>query len=63
MLFATHYLDEADANASRIIVVSHGRVIADGTPSQIKAFTSYRTIRFSTPAPDTVGAAQAARRH
>jgi ABC-2 type transport system ATP-binding protein len=53
VLFATHYLDEADANASRIIVVSHGRVLADGTPAQIKAYTSVRTIRFSTPAPDT----------
>jgi hypothetical protein len=53
VLFATHYLDEADANASRIIVVSRGRVLADGTPAQIKAYTSVRTIRFSTPAPDT----------
>jgi ABC-2 type transport system ATP-binding protein len=53
VLFATHYLDEADANASRVIVVSHGRVLADGTPAQIKAYTSVRTIRFSTPAPDT----------
>ncbi|HTZ29300.1 MAG TPA: ABC transporter ATP-binding protein [Streptosporangiaceae bacterium] len=53
VLFATHYLDEADANASRIIVVSHGRIMADGTPSQIKAYTTVRTIRFSTPVPDT----------
>jgi ABC-2 type transport system ATP-binding protein len=52
VLFATHYLDEADANASRIIVVSHGRVLADGSPAQIKAYTSIRTIRFSTPEPD-----------
>lgn len=53
VLFATHYLDEADANASRVIVVSHGRILADGTPAQIKAYTSVRTIRFSTPEPDT----------
>src|ERR1700728_2236954 len=53
VLFATHYLDEADANASRIVVVSHGRIMADGTPSQIKDYTSVRTIRFSTPVPDT----------
>jgi len=52
VLFATHYLDEADANASRIIVVNHGRVIADGTPADIKAFTAIRTLRFTTPAPD-----------
>src|SRR5215813_2677542 len=52
VLFATHYLDEADANASRIIVVNHGRVIADGTPADVKAFTATRTLRFSTQAPD-----------
>jgi ABC-2 type transport system ATP-binding protein len=52
VLFATHYLEEADANATRIIVVNHGRVIADGTPARIKAFTATRTLRFSTPAPD-----------
>jgi ABC-2 type transport system ATP-binding protein len=53
VLFATHYLEEADANASRIIVASHGRVLADGTPAHIKAYTSIRTVRFSTPEPDT----------
>ncbi|HEY7011588.1 MAG TPA: ABC transporter ATP-binding protein [Streptosporangiaceae bacterium] len=52
VLFATHYLEEADANATRIIVVSHGRVLADGTPADIKAYTSVRTIRFATPEPD-----------
>jgi ABC-2 type transport system ATP-binding protein len=52
VLFATHYLEEADANATRIIVVNHGRVIADGTPAQIKAFTATRTLRFTSPAPD-----------
>jgi ABC-2 type transport system ATP-binding protein len=52
VLFATHYLEEADANATRIIVVSHGRVLADGTPADIKAYTSIRTIRFTTPEPD-----------
>jgi ABC-2 type transport system ATP-binding protein len=52
VLFATHYLDEADANASRIIVVSQGRVIADGTPADIKSSTSVRTLRAATPGPD-----------
>jgi len=55
ILFATHYLDEADANASRIIVVNRGRVIADGTPAHIKAFTATRTLRFTTPAPEPSG--------
>src|SRR5262249_38343659 len=39
-------------NATRIIVVNHGRVIADGAPAQIKGFTATRTLRFSTQAPD-----------
>ncbi len=52
VLFATHYLDEADANASRIIVLNHGLVIPDGTPSDIKAYTATRRIRFATPAPE-----------
>jgi ABC-2 type transport system ATP-binding protein len=52
VLFATHYLDEADANASRVIVISKGQVIADGTPAQIKAGTSGRVLRAVTPGPD-----------
>jgi ABC-2 type transport system ATP-binding protein len=52
VLFATHYLEEADANADRIIVVNRGKIIADGTPSQVKAHTATRTIRFTTPVPD-----------
>jgi ABC-2 type transport system ATP-binding protein len=52
VLFATHYLEEADANADRIIVVNRGRVIADGTPAQVKSYTAARSIRFTTPAPD-----------
>ena len=37
VVFATHYLDEADAYADRIVLVSRGRVVADGTAAQIKA--------------------------
>jgi ABC-2 type transport system ATP-binding protein len=37
LLFATHYLEEADQAADRIIVINKGRLLADGTPSQIKA--------------------------
>jgi ABC-2 type transport system ATP-binding protein len=45
VLFATHYLDEADANASRILVLAGGHVVADGTPNAIKARLSGRIIR------------------
>ena len=44
VLFATHYLDEADAEADRIVVVDDGRVIADGTPAMIKNRVADRTI-------------------
>jgi ABC-2 type transport system ATP-binding protein len=45
ILFATHYLEEADAYAGRIILLRHGQVVADGTASQIKALSAGRTVR------------------
>ena len=36
VLLTTQYLDEADALAQRIVVIDHGKVIADGTPSELK---------------------------
>ncbi|MDX2604761.1 ATP-binding cassette domain-containing protein [Streptomyces caniscabiei] len=36
VFLTTHYLDEADALADRIVVVDQGRVVADGTPSALK---------------------------
>lgn len=44
VLFATHYLDEADAYADRIILLRHGQIVADGTGAQIKNLASGRTI-------------------
>ncbi len=46
LLFATHYLEEADQAADRIIVINKGRLLADGTPSQIKARAGARRISF-----------------
>ncbi|MFF1632758.1 ABC transporter ATP-binding protein [Leifsonia sp. NPDC058248] len=45
VVFATHYLDEADAYADRIVMLSGGRVVADGTPNEVKAVVSGRRIR------------------
>jgi ABC-2 type transport system ATP-binding protein len=44
VLFATHYLNEADAEADRIVVLARGRLIADGTPSMIKSRVADRTV-------------------
>jgi len=49
VLFATHYLEEADAFADRIVVMAKGRIVADGAPSQIKAKVGTRTIRATAP--------------
>lgn len=48
VLLTTHYLEEADALADRIVVIDHGLVIADGTPEQIKQRVSGRRIRCTT---------------
>lgn len=45
VLFATHYLEEADLYADRIVVMRAGRVVADGTGAQIKAMASGRVVR------------------
>ena len=55
VVFATHYLDEADEFADRIVVLNHGRVVADGTGSQIKAVVGGRRITFAGPDRDYTG--------
>jgi ABC-2 type transport system ATP-binding protein len=52
VLFATHYLEEADAYADRIILMAHGRVVADGPATEIKATVGLRTIRATLPDAD-----------
>ena len=48
VVFATHYLDEADAYADRVVMMRRGRVVADGTPSEVKSIVSGRTVAFTT---------------
>jgi ABC-2 type transport system ATP-binding protein len=45
VLFATHYLEEADAYADRIVLIAHGQIIADGPATEIKARAGARMIR------------------
>jgi ABC-2 type transport system ATP-binding protein len=49
ILFATHYLEEADAYADRAVLMAHGRIVADGPTTEIKAMVGSRTIRATLP--------------
>jgi ABC-2 type transport system ATP-binding protein len=52
IVLTTHYLEEADQLARRIIVIDRGKVIADSTPAEIKSRVAGKRITFSTPDPD-----------
>jgi ABC-2 type transport system ATP-binding protein len=52
ILFATHYLEEADAYADRVVLMARGKVVADGAPTEIKAMVGTRTIRATLPGAD-----------
>ncbi|MER5255365.1 ABC transporter ATP-binding protein [Streptomyces sp. NPDC002855] len=49
VLFATHYLEEADAIADRVLVLHRGRILADGTAAEIKAEAGARKVSFDLP--------------
>jgi ABC-2 type transport system ATP-binding protein len=49
VLFATHYLEEADAFADRIVIMARGRIVADGPATEIKALAGLHTIRATLP--------------
>jgi ABC-2 type transport system ATP-binding protein len=49
VLFATHYLEEADAYADRVVLMAHGAIVADGPPNEIKAMVGTRSIRATLP--------------
>jgi ABC-2 type transport system ATP-binding protein len=52
VVFATHYLEEADAFADRAVLMARGRVVADGPTTEIKARVGSRTIRATLPGAD-----------
>lgn len=49
IVFATHYLEEADAYADRIVLLARGQIVADGPATEIKASAGSRTIRATLP--------------
>jgi len=52
VIFATHYLEEADAYADRIVLLARGEIVADGPATEIKAKVGGRTIRATLPGAD-----------
>jgi ABC-2 type transport system ATP-binding protein len=52
VIFATHYLEEADAYADRIVLLARGRIVADGAATEIKARAGGRIIRATLPGAD-----------
>ena len=53
VLFATHYLEEADQYADRIVLISKGKIVADGSGSEIRALAAGRSVRATLPHADT----------
>jgi len=60
VIFATHYLEEADAYADRIVLMARGRIVADGSATEIKAKVSGRIIRATIPVAGPAGPAGSA---
>jgi len=58
VLFTTHHLAEADAVAQRLVVIDKGRIIAEGTPSEVKRRVADRTVRFRSDLPASALAAR-----
>lgn len=58
VLFATHYLEEADAYADRIILLRQGRIVADGTSAEVKGISAGRVVSAALPGaqPSTLSA-------
>jgi ABC-2 type transport system ATP-binding protein len=52
VIFATHYLEEADAYADRVVLMAGGAIVADGPPTEIKAMVGSRRIRATLPGAD-----------
>jgi len=48
VILTTHYIEEADALADRVVVINKGRIIADGSPEEIKSITAAKKIRMLT---------------
>ncbi|GGJ11778.1 ABC transporter ATP-binding protein [Streptomyces brasiliensis] len=57
VLFSTHYLEEADAHADRIVVVDRGRIVADGTGEELRRAAGGNLVSFDLAGQGTDGLA------
>ncbi|BCJ32540.1 ABC transporter ATP-binding protein [Actinocatenispora thailandica] len=55
VLFSTHYVEEADESADRVVVVAGGRLIADGTPAAIRRSVATHNVGIAVPVEGTAG--------
>jgi ABC-2 type transport system ATP-binding protein len=53
IVLTTHYLEEADELAHRVVVIDRGVVVADGSPAEIKSHVGGKRVSFRTPRPLT----------
>jgi ABC-2 type transport system ATP-binding protein len=56
VVLTTHYMDEADAMAERVVVVDHGRIIADDTADRLKADLAGDRVVLTSAAPERLAA-------
>ena len=54
ILLTTHYLDEADALCDRILIIDHGKIVAEGTPDALKRRISGDLVTFDLPTAEDV---------
>lgn len=57
MFLTTHYLEEADALCDRVLVIDHGRIVAEGAPEELKRRISGDAVELSLPDGEVAGRA------
>ena len=56
VLLTTQYLEEADQLADRVAIIDHGKIVKEGTPTELKAAVGAPTLLISVPAPQALTA-------
>jgi ABC-2 type transport system ATP-binding protein len=51
ILLVTHFMEEAERLADRVLLIDHGRIVAEGTPADLAARATTQTVRFRTAGP------------